>query len=158
MKIEQIQSVLHAERVGEANPEIKHLLTDSRLLGAEPEATLFFALRTDKNDGARYIPELYAKGVRAFVVNKSTFETGEVDLLGHLSPSTGGAGEGLFLLVPDTLTALQDLAAYKRSLYPNAQVIGITGSNGKTVVKEWLYELLKTTTASPVHPSRTTRR
>lgn len=143
IQLSDIQSVLHAERVGVANPEIKHLLTDSRLLGAEPEATLFFALRTDKNDGARYIPELYAKGVRAFVVNKSTFETGDVDLLGHLSPSTGGAGEGLFLLVPDTLTALQDLAAYKRSLYPNAQVIGITGSNGKTVVKEWLYELLK---------------
>ena len=50
---------------------IKHLLTDSRQLGAEPEATLFFALRTAKNDGANYISELYEKGVRSFVVHGS---------------------------------------------------------------------------------------
>ena len=53
---------------------IKYLLTDSRQLGNEPEATLFFALRTATNDGANYIPELYAKGVRDFVVNKEGFK------------------------------------------------------------------------------------
>ena len=91
--------------------EIRYLLTDSRQLGSEPEKTLFFALKTEKNDGAKYIPELQAKGVRAFV--------------------TG-----------DALAALQLLAAHIRSRF-NGTVIGITGSNGKTVVKEWLYQLLK---------------
>ena len=91
--------------------DIRHLLIDSRQLGNEPEATLFFAIKTDKNDGAKYIPELEAKGVKAFV--------------------TG-----------DAVQALQDLAAYVRSQFTGT-VIGITGSNGKTVVKEWLYQLLK---------------
>ena len=96
---------------GDADLDIRHLLIDSRQLGKEPEATLFFAIKTDKNDGAKYIPELQAKGVKAFV--------------------TG-----------DAVSALQDLAAYVRSQFTGT-VIGITGSNGKTVVKEWLYQLLK---------------
>ena len=92
--------------------DIRYLLTDSRELVAERAAnTLFFAIRTDKNDGARFIPELQAKGVPAFVTSNA-------------------------------IEALQTLAAHKRSLY-NGPVIGITGSNGKTVVKEWLYQLLK---------------
>ncbi|MBQ7672011.1 MAG: alanine racemase [Paludibacteraceae bacterium] len=110
---------------------IKHLLTDSRQLGAEPEATLFFALRTAKNDGANYISELYEKGVRTFVVHEDGTNWADT------------YPEAKFFCVPDTLAALQELAAWKRAQYPNAQVIGITGSNGKTVVKEWLYELLK---------------
>jgi alanine racemase len=97
--------------VGDDQLEIRHLLIDSRQLGAEPEKTLFFAIKTTKNDGATYIPELQSKGVQAFV--------------------TG-----------DALAALQALAAYVRSQF-NGTVIGITGSNGKTVVKEWLYQLLK---------------
>ena len=51
--------------------DIRHLLTDSRQLGAEPEATLFFALKTDKNDGAKYIPQLIERGVKVFVVSES---------------------------------------------------------------------------------------
>ena len=93
------------------NLDIRHLLIDSRQLGADPKHTLFFAFKTEKDDGARYIPELAAKGVCAFVTGRS-------------------------------LEALQALAVYKRSLY-HGIVIGITGSNGKTVVKDWLYELLK---------------
>ena len=96
---------------GDDDVEIRYLLTDSRQLGSEPEKTLFFAIKTEKNDGAKYIPELEKKGVRAFV--------------------TG-----------DALAALQLLAAHVRSRF-NGTVIGITGSNGKTVVKEWLYQLLK---------------
>ena len=92
--------------------EIRHLLIDSRLLRADEAAhTLFFAIKTDKNNGARYIPELETRGVRAFV--------------------TG-----------DAVQALQDLAAYVRSTF-DGPVIGITGSNGKTVVKEWLAQLLQ---------------
>ncbi len=91
--------------------DIRYLLTDSRQLGAHPEQTLFFAIKTAKNDGAKYIDELYAKGVRVFVRENS-------------------------------LDALQALATYVRSQFQGV-VIGITGSNGKTVVKEWLYQLLK---------------
>lgn len=113
--------------------DIRHLLTDSRQLGTEPEATLFFALKTDKNDGAKYIPQLIKRGVRAFVLEESSLarlcQLAQLDQL-------------VFLVVDSSLAALQRLAAYKRSLY-HGPVIGITGSNGKTVVKEWLYQLLK---------------
>ena len=113
MKVSEIQKVLggRVHVVGIGDFDSRHLLTDSRQLGAEPEATLFFAIKTEKNDGAKYIPELQAKGVRAFVTD-------------------------------DAIQALQDLAAYVRSQF-HGTVIGITGSNGKTVVKEWLYQLLK---------------
>ena len=112
--------------------DIRHLLTDSRQLGAEPEATLFFALKTDKNDGAKYIPQLIERGVKVFVVSESE--------IGNRISDSGTAS--IFLIVDSPLAALQRLAAYKRSLY-HGPVIGITGSNGKTVVKEWLYQLLK---------------
>ena len=115
--------------------DIRHLLTDSRQLGAEPEATLFFALKTDKNDGAKYIPQLIERGVKVFVVGVEPPESG-------LLLPQGGVEGTLFLIVDSPLAALQRLAAYKRSLY-HGPVIGITGSNGKTVVKEWLYQLLK---------------
>ena len=115
--------------------DIRHLLTDSRQLGAEPDATLFFALKTDKNDGAKYIPQLIERGVKVFVVGVQTLESGIFLPKGELK-------ETLFLVVDSPLAALQRLAAYKRSLY-HGPVIGITGSNGKTVVKEWLYQLLK---------------
>ena len=113
MKLSEIKNVLgdRLQVVRDGDWEIRHLLIDSRRLGNEPEATLFFAIKTDKNDGAKYIPELQAKGVRAFVT-------------------------------ADAVQALQDLAAYVRAQF-HGTVIGITGSNGKTVVKEWLYQLLK---------------
>ena len=113
MKCSEIRKIIgdRLTVVGNEDLDIRFLLTDSRQLGNEPESTLFFAIKTAKNDGAKYISELQAKGVRAFV--------------------TG-----------DALAALQDLAAYVRSQF-NGTVIGITGSNGKTVVKEWLYQLLK---------------
>ena len=114
------------------NLDIRHLLTDSRQLGAEPEATLFFALKTDKNDGAKYIPQLIERGVKVFVVSESE--------IGNRISDSGTPS--IFLIVDSPLAALQRLAAYKRSLY-HGPVIGITGSNGKTVVKEWLYQLLK---------------
>lgn len=133
---EIIQAISPLQVIGSTDDlqslDIRHLLTDSRQLGAEPEATLFFALKTEKNDGANYIPELIERGVKVFVVSDSGLGTRELGI-GTLS---------IFLLVEDTLTALQQLAAYKRSLY-HGPVIGITGSNGKTVVKEWLYQLLK---------------
>ena len=108
--------------------EIRFLSTDSRTLlsGAE---TLFFALRSERNDGHRYIADLYNKQVRAFVVN---------ELPGRLDAYP----DAFFIQVEDVLKALQKLAAKHRETF-TAPVLGITGSNGKTIVKEWLFELLQ---------------
>ena len=126
MKLSEIKQVIGsiAHVSGCDDQEIRYLLTDSRQLSAlsrqpsavhsqdpVPSEVLFFAIKTERNDGAKYIPELESAGVRAFV--------------------TG-----------DALAALQALAAHVRSQFKGT-VIGITGSNGKTVVKEWLYQLLK---------------
>ncbi len=134
MKLSQITHIIAPQQtLSVPDMDVLHLLTDSREPHAADEYahTLFFALKTDKNDGARYIPELYAKGVRAFVVsNNSELQNVSALEIQHI------------IFVEDVLMALQDLAAYKRSLY-HCPVIAITGSNGKTVVKEWLYQLLK---------------
>lgn len=130
MKLSEIAIALKAQAGIAKDTDIRHLLTDSRQLGNEPQHTLFFALKTDRRDGADFVPTLYQKGVRAFVVHSDV----------KLTEAYIGAS---FIFVSDTLQALQDLAAYKRSKCTDCQVIGITGSNGKTVVKEWLYELLK---------------
>ena len=134
---EIIQAIQPLQVIGDTcdlqSVDIAHLLTDSRQLGSEPEATLFFALKTQKNDGAHYIPQLIERGVRCSVLTEEQYAT----TLHHTTLQ-----DTILLLVEDTLAALQQLAAYKRSLY-HGPVIGITGSNGKTVVKEWLYQLLK---------------
>lgn len=130
MKLSEIAVALRCQAGIAKDVTIETLLTDSRQLVGEPSTTLFFALRSERADGADYIGALYEKGVRSFVVHGDK-------RIGECYPDAS------FLFVDDTLAALQDLAAYKRSLNPDLEVIGITGSNGKTVVKEWLYELLK---------------
>ena len=107
---------------------IFHLLTDSRKL-TQPESSLFFALTSERNDGHKYIEELYSKGVRNFVIGL------------HYSFPIQLRGCTV-IAVSDTLLALQQLAAYHRCKF-SLPVAGITGSNGKTIVKEWLYQLLK---------------
>lgn len=129
-QIEQIALDMAAYRVGDTPATIDWLLTDSRSLSF-PEATLFFALKTKRNSGAHYIKELYQRGVRNFVVSRSDY--GEVEALNLKDANV--------LLVPDTLMALQKLAQTHRKRF-QIPVIGITGSNGKTVVKEWLHQLL----------------
>ncbi|MFY9150694.1 MAG: bifunctional UDP-N-acetylmuramoyl-tripeptide:D-alanyl-D-alanine ligase/alanine racemase [Prolixibacteraceae bacterium] len=101
---------------------------DSRTI-FDPEASLFFALKSDRNNGHHYISDLIHAGVKAFVISESSDE-----YLKFLSCR--------FIQVPDTLVALQKLAAWHRSQF-EIPVVGITGSNGKTIVKEWLYELLQ---------------
>ena len=126
--IDNITALIGARRFGNAEASIDWLLTDSRSL-AFPETTLFFAIRTKLGDGHRYIDELYRRGVRNYVVGNvpENYET--------LYP------EANFLLVVSPLKALQRLAERHREEY-DVPVIGVTGSNGKTVVKEWLYQLL----------------
>jgi len=105
---------------------VEHLLVDSRKVYF-PAASLFFALKGPRRDGHQFIPELYKKGVRNFIINA------EIQLADF--------PEANFTLVTDTLEALQRLAAFHRKQF-SIPVIGITGSNGKTIVKEWLYQLL----------------
>ena len=125
--IKQIAEQVHAQVQGNENLTINRILTDSRSL-CFPEDTLFFALKSKRGDGHRYIHELYARGVRAFVVS-------------HLPKEAGEMKEAAFLLTENPQKALQKLAEVHRTKF-NIPIIGITGSNGKTVVKEWLYQLL----------------
>ena len=126
--IEKVTTLLGARRYGHREGNIRWLLTDSRSL-CFPEETLFFALRTQRNDGHRYVEDLYRRGVRHFVVEQVP------------EHYTAQFPEANFLRVPHTLAALQRLAERHRDEF-NLPVVGITGSNGKTMVKEWLYQLL----------------
>lgn len=124
--IEEIAGILHAESIlTTAQSTVSRLLTDSRSLSF-PEETLFFAIKTKHGDGHKYIEELYRKGVRNFVVNSAK---------GHLHLS-----EANFIVTNDSLAALQALASHHRSRF-TIPIVGITGSDGKTIVKEWLYQL-----------------
>ncbi len=125
--IKSIRDIISAEKSNLLPAEIGILSIDSRNV-SDPAETLFFALETKHNDGHKYITELYQKGVYNFVVRK------------HL-PEFASMPDCNFLTVKDPLAALQKLAAHHRRKF-NIPVIGITGSNGKTIVKEWLYQLL----------------
>lgn len=133
--IEEIAVQLKANKVGSTPATISWLLTDSRSLSF-PENTLFFALVTPRGDGSRYIQNLYNRGVRNFVVAKHVRKH-LAELLGqdHFYPDAN------FLEVDNPLKALQRLAGSHRSRF-SYNVVGITGSNGKTVVKEWLNQIL----------------
>jgi alanine racemase len=133
--IQSIALLIGAERTGSVDYNIDWLLTDSRSLGF-PEETLFFALKTKRNDGHKYIDDLYKRGVRNFVVSTVPDHVEE---------------DANYLLVKQPLRALQKLAAIHRQQF-KIPVIGITGSNGKTIVKEWAYQLIspdKIVTRSP---------
>ncbi len=132
--IEKITTLIGARRIGETDAQIGWLLTDSRSL-CFPEETLFFALKSTRNDGHRYIEDLYRRGVRNFVV--------EAKGIAEYCPngSVTAMTDANFLIVPSPLAALQRLAERHRDEF-NIPIVGITGSNGKTMVKEWLYQLL----------------
>ena len=132
--IEKITTLIGARRIGETDAQIGWLLTDSRSL-CFPEETLFFALKSTRNDGHRYIEDLYRRGVRNFVV--------EAKGIAEYCPngSVTAMADANFLIVPSPLAALQRLAERHRDEF-NIPIVGITGSNGKTMVKEWLYQLL----------------
>lgn len=126
--IKDITSLLGSENAPFEDLNISILLTDSRSLKS-PEKTLFFAIKSKSNDGHRFIEELYKKGVRNFVTeqNLSIFST----------------FKGVNIIrVPNTIKALQKITSAHRKRF-NIPVIGITGSNGKTIVKEWLNQLLQ---------------
>lgn len=105
---------------------ITDLLTDSRSL-TEPETTLFFAIPSERNDGHKYIRELYDRGVRNFVVN--------------YIPEDSSRKDANWVIVKDSISALQRVASSRDGL--KGDVVAITGSRGKTTLKEWLYQLLE---------------
>ncbi len=125
---ESISKVLKGELLQQTgNPEIEHILLDSRKL-IFPESSLFIPLVSSRRNAHQYIQELYEKGVSNFVVSEPVPE--------------GKYPKANIILVKDTMQALHALVAYHRQQY-HIPVIGITGSNGKTIVKEWLYQLLE---------------
>lgn len=124
--IREISTIVHGRISGDADPLITHIVTDSRKI-LDPASSLFFALHGDRRDGHDFIPEAYQRGVVAFVVTRL--------------PEKDFFPNAVFITVDNSLTALQELATHHRNkfTYP---VIGLTGSNGKTIVKEWLNHLL----------------
>jgi len=125
-QLNHIAQIVGGTIVGQGDFEIDRLSIDSRTLVLASK-TLFFALVGERHNGHDYIQDLYDKGIRAFVVSENI----DNDLFEDCN----------FILVADTLNALQKLSAHHRKnfTYP---VITITGSNGKTIVKEWLYQVL----------------
>ncbi|WMJ71757.1 bifunctional UDP-N-acetylmuramoyl-tripeptide:D-alanyl-D-alanine ligase/alanine racemase [Cytophagaceae bacterium ABcell3] len=107
---------------------VKHLLFDSRRLIISENA-LFFAIPGERNNGHKYIEEIYKKGIRLFIVQK-----------GH-SKNINSFPEASFIEVAHTVEALQKIAAWHRRQF-NLPVVGITGSNAKTIIKEWASQLL----------------
>ncbi|MFF5382406.1 bifunctional UDP-N-acetylmuramoyl-tripeptide:D-alanyl-D-alanine ligase/alanine racemase [Pedobacter suwonensis] len=124
--VSKIAEILNANtKLFDGELIIHYLVIDSRSV-LLPESSMFFALSSHRN-GHEFIKDAYARGIRNFVVTEAKYI--------HEYP------DGNFLLVNDALAALQKLSAYHRNQF-DLKTIGITGSNGKTIVKEWLYQLL----------------
>lgn len=129
---ETLYSIAHIAQLLKANSVlptpnlvVSKLLTDSRTV-IDPNGSLFFAVSAQR-DGHDFIANAYQNGIRSFVISNPSFVEKYKD--------------ANFLIVPSVLDALQNLATYNRNEH-QIKVIGITGSNGKTIVKEWLYQLL----------------
>ena len=106
---------------------VESIAIDSRKASSDP-GTLFFAIKGDRHDGHAYIADLYRDGIRQFVVD-------------HLPVQLTDLPEANILSVTSTVDALQKIAAFHRRKF-SLPVIGITGSNGKTIIKEWLFQML----------------
>ncbi len=128
-KISDITRIVDGDliRKSDGDPEVKDILVDSRRL-ISPDSCIFIALKGRNKDGHEYIPELYSKGIRSFIISSVDIKLSEYK----------GAN---FIKVKNTLSALQALSAAHRKKF-DMPVIGITGSNGKTIIKEWLFQLL----------------
>lgn len=124
--LDQVAALCCAEVVGDGKRSFSEILTDSRRLFV-PVKSMFVALKGDRHDGENYVPDLYERGVRMFICRRG------FDVKRFPSAS--------FALVDDTLAALQQIAAAHREAMP-ARVLAICGSNGKTIVKEWLSQIV----------------
>ncbi len=125
--LKEIATHINGRLSGTVSTWIKQLAFDSRSVIPAGDV-LFFCIKGPRNDGHDYIDELYARGIKNFVVE-------------HLPGQIENYKSGSFLLVKDTVLALQQLAAFHRSRF-NCPILGITGSNGKTIIKEWAWHSL----------------
>ena len=128
--LKQIAEITKTRFVGKNNPKINYFLNDSRSLQSAND-TLFIALKTNRNNGHQYILNLIDLGVKAFLIEETDFDFAKFS-----------ESDVSFIISLKPIQTIQLLASYHRQQF-NIPVIGITGSNGKTVVKEWLYQLLK---------------
>lgn len=126
-----IARILKGKLVGPGNLSVTEVITDTRQSGITG-GLLFFALKGKNHDGHSFIDSLYQKGIRTFVVE-------------HLPDKLETYKDAAFIVTTGTVDALQDLAAWKRKSF-TSEVIAVTGSAGKTVVKEWLADILGSTT------------
>ncbi|MEQ9441983.1 MAG: bifunctional UDP-N-acetylmuramoyl-tripeptide:D-alanyl-D-alanine ligase/alanine racemase [Cyclobacteriaceae bacterium] len=137
IKFSEIAKLVEGKPIQIPQPQLvmQHLLTDSRG-GIQNEAALFFAIRGERHDGHQYVEALFEQGVRQFVLEQV--------------PTVELAGANV-LLVRNSVRALQQLVAHHRQQF-TIPVVGITGSNGKTIVKEWLSQLLSTSESVARNP------
>ncbi len=126
--LDKLCKVTNGKILGDPFSSFMHISVDSRTLSSTAD-TLFVALRGERNDGHRFIGELIQRGVKNFLVE-------------DLNSEHQAVKDANFVIVADSLRALQDFVSYHRSQF-NIPVIGITGSNGKTIVKEWLFQVLQ---------------
>ncbi len=127
LRFHQIASLTGGKILGDPKRLVRHLATDSRSLPGV-EHVLFIAIRGERHDGNDYIADLYSRGIRAFLTDRE--------------PDPAGMEEASFCIVEDALIALQQLAGERRKAF-SGKVVGITGSNGKTIVKEWVSQMLQ---------------
>jgi Alr-MurF fusion protein len=126
--VKKVAEIVHGTLIGSEDYKIEYLVTDSRKI-VFPNLSLFFAIKGFTHDGNKYIPELYEHGVRAFLTSEKPVNISEYN-------------DVVFIIVNDVVEALQNIASYHRSLF-KGEVVAITGSNGKTVVKEWIYQAVQ---------------
>jgi Alr-MurF fusion protein len=127
VKFQQLAFFTGGKVLGDPERLVRHLATDSRSLPGV-EHVLFIAIHGERHDGNDYIPDLYKRGIRSFLTDRK--------------PDGAGMEEASFCIVEDALAALQQLAGERRKAFAG-KVIGITGSNGKTIIKEWISQMLQ---------------
>ncbi len=125
--LKELASITEGEISGDPSIEISTIFIDSRRSPDRKSTGIFVAIRGPRNDGHTYIPELYTLGVKAFIVSRDF--------------SAEGFENAVFLKVREPLKALQKISAVVRSEF-EGQLVAITGSNGKTIIKEWIYQIL----------------
>lgn len=131
----QLTEICHAKilKTGNIDQEVAFLITDSRKI-VSASRSVFFAIKGERHDGHAFLEEVYEAGIRHFIVEKTA-------IVGIKDVIIRKLLEADVLIVDNCIHALQELAAHQRKQF-DIPVIGITGSNGKTIVKEWLSQML----------------
>ena len=127
ISLKKIAGIIEGKVYGNGDTIISDLLYDSRRI-VSPSGSLFFALVGERHNGHDFIPGLYRNGVKSFIVSQLPAEIEKFD-------------DACYVLVVNTLGALQKLAKYNRTQF-KGELISITGSNGKTITKEWAFQVL----------------